>query len=403
MEVLFITHKYPPSIGGMERQSYQLVKGMKGLSKVHLLKPEPGKNLLWWYVSLIWKINHYLSQNPNISIIHANDGLIAILTSFIRNKSKYKLACTIHGLDVTYPNRLYQEFLIPRLKHFDKLMAVSTATEKEILTRGIATSKVCTIHNGVDAAIADIPVDKEFLNDLFEELNIDIDKKILISTGRAVRRKGFSWFVKEVLPSLDNDTVYLIIGPTSATTSWMHRAVSMLPDFISDKINMMMGFADDTAELESLSKDEKYKGKFYHLGKLSFLQMMTCVSIADLFIMPNIKVRGDFEGFGLVSLEANMRDKMVIAADLEGIKDAVVNGQNGIRIPSGDVAAWIKTINRMYAKDCDLVSQGKKAKEYVQDNFSWDTMVMSYYEEFSYLYDTMLSEHMITEAIPSVS
>ena len=37
MEVLFITHKYPPSIGGMEKQSYELINGFAKIHKVHTL------------------------------------------------------------------------------------------------------------------------------------------------------------------------------------------------------------------------------------------------------------------------------------------------------------------------------------------------------------------------------
>ena len=36
------------------------------------------------------------------------------------------------------------------------------------------------------------------------------------------------------------------------------------------------------------------------------------------------------EGFGLVAVEAAMRGALVVAADLEGLRDAVVDGQTGI-------------------------------------------------------------------------
>ena len=33
-EILCISHKYPPSTGGMERQSYELIKGLRAYYKV---------------------------------------------------------------------------------------------------------------------------------------------------------------------------------------------------------------------------------------------------------------------------------------------------------------------------------------------------------------------------------
>ncbi len=392
MEVLFVTHKYPPSIGGMERQSFHLVEGMRDLAEVHLIKPEPGQSLIWWYISLIWKVNLYLSQNPNISVIHANDGLIGILCSFIRNKKKYKLSCTIHGLDITFPNVIYQKYLVPRLKKYHRIIAVSTSTEKECLMRGLWHSQVKTILNGVEENITDIPVDKEWLSYLFEELNIDTDKRIIVSSGRAVKRKGFSWFVKNVLRKLPKDVIYIVIGPMNEDQSLIYRLINKLPQSWSHQINLMLGFPSDTQSLMQLKMDEEYKGRFFHLGRLSFPMMMSCISIADIVVMPNITIEGDYEGFGLVSLEANLRNKIVLASDIEGIKDAIVSGKNGMKIKSGDSEVWVDTINYLLSGQIDLQVQGKRAKDFVLNNFSWDQMVISYFEEFSYLYDLRLAE-----------
>jgi len=41
-------------------------------------------------------------------------------------------------------------------------------------------------------------------------------------------------------------------------------------------------------------------------------------------------LRGDFEGFGIVYLEANLAKKPVIAGDSGGVRDAVVHNLNGL-------------------------------------------------------------------------
>ncbi|MDR1601380.1 MAG: glycosyltransferase [Tannerella sp.] len=53
----------------------------------------------------------------------------------------------------------------------------------------------------------------------------------------------------------------------------------------------------------------------------------------DAFLMPNIPVEGDMEGFGLVCLEASACGTLVFAADIDGIPDAVRNGKNGFLLP----------------------------------------------------------------------
>ena len=37
MAFLFITHKFPPSIGGMQKQSYELINGIRKFEKVYSL------------------------------------------------------------------------------------------------------------------------------------------------------------------------------------------------------------------------------------------------------------------------------------------------------------------------------------------------------------------------------
>jgi phosphatidyl-myo-inositol dimannoside synthase len=62
----------------------------------------------------------------------------------------------------------------------------------------------------------------------------------------------------------------------------------------------------------------------------------TCYAAADLFVMPNIPVEGDMEGFGIVLLEANRAGVPAVASDLEGIRDVIEPGENGYRVPHGN-------------------------------------------------------------------
>jgi phosphatidylinositol alpha-1,6-mannosyltransferase len=48
--------------------------------------------------------------------------------------------------------------------------------------------------------------------------------------------------------------------------------------------------------------------------------------------MPSRKIQGDVEGFGIVYLEANLAGKPVIAGDSGGVRDAVLDGVNGLMV-----------------------------------------------------------------------
>jgi hypothetical protein len=77
MEILFVTHKYPPSIGGMEKQSFELINGMKRYAKVHAIIYDGRESRFRFFLTLRSKIIQACRSHPGISIIHFNDGLIA--------------------------------------------------------------------------------------------------------------------------------------------------------------------------------------------------------------------------------------------------------------------------------------------------------------------------------------
>ena len=56
----------------------------------------------------------------------------------------------------------------------------------------------------------------------------------------------------------------------------------------------------------------------------------------DVFVQPNIKVAGDMEGFGISVIEAASCEIPVIASNIEGLKDAIKDGQNGFLVESGN-------------------------------------------------------------------
>ena len=65
--------------------------------------------------------------------------------------------------------------------------------------------------------------------------------------------------------------------------------------------------------------------------------------------MPNVKNTDgmDVEGFGLTALEAADNGAPLIAADLEGIRDAVIHGKTGFLEPAEDAHAWAKRISQL--------------------------------------------------------
>jgi len=383
MEVLFITHKYPPSVGGMEKQSYELINGVSKHHKVHTLIWDNKSSKLGFLLSIPFRVKKILKENPGISLIHLNDGLIAAFSLKLKKITKVPIAVTIHGLDIVFPSKMFQRLVVKRFKEFDAIIAVSRATAEECLARGFDPQRVYYVLNGVDTDMAHIYKKVGFRLKLEKMIGISLsDKKILVSVGRSVRRKGFSWFLNKVLPKLDKDIVYLIIGPTHPNIERVRFLLNLIPDGLAHKISLMFGLGLDEIEIKKALEKPEINSRAFYLGKLPFIDMVQTLKHADLFMMPNIKVSGDAEGFGLVALEAAVCGLPVLASAIEGITCAVVDGENGFLIPPEREDVWVKKITGLLSDSETLKEFGEMAKHYSMSNYAWGKMVDGYITVF---------------------
>ncbi|MDD4846836.1 MAG: glycosyltransferase, partial [Petrimonas sp.] len=131
----------------------------------------------------------------------------------------------------------------------------------------------------------------------------------------------------------------------------------------------------------------KLQDNVFHLGSLPRPDLLQVLSLADLFIMPNISVPGDIEGFGLVALEASIRGTFVIASGIEGITDAVTDSKNGCLLPSENASVWIDKIHELLSDKEELNTVSKQGKEFTREHYSWEIMVNGYRAVFDRLID----------------
>jgi glycosyltransferase involved in cell wall biosynthesis len=383
MEILFITHKYPPSVGGMEKQSYELINGVAKTHKVHTLIYDNRSSRLRFILTVPMKVKKILRENPNISIIHLNDGLMGFCGSFIKRITSIPVLMTLHGLDIVLPSKIYQSYVVNRFKRMDGVIAVSQATAQECIKRGFERDKVYVVRNGVDTEMSLINKKAGFRKTLESKLGIPLqDKKILVSIGRSVRRKGFSWFMTRILPQLEKNIIYLIVGPTDPNIRRINFFLNLLPKRFAHILVLALGLGLDEIEVQEALERDEIKGRAFYLGKQPFEDMVQILKHSDMFVMPNIKVIGDAEGFGLVALEASVNGTPVIASSLEGITCAVIDGKNGFLVPPENEAAWIEKIHSILSDTSHLKDFGEQAKQFTITNFAWKKMVEGYLTVF---------------------
>jgi glycosyltransferase involved in cell wall biosynthesis len=351
MNVLFITRKFPPAKGGMEKVAYDLYLHLSHLTTIELVKCNKLNKLLPLLYSCFFLKSYWIIFSKKIDSIYLQDGLIAPLGLMLKFSGK-PVVITIHGLDITYKNIFYQ-FIIPRcVRRLDKIICISQATKQACITRGIPEEKIVILPNGISDELF-IDEDKNILRSRLEnEYNLTIEnKKVLLSVGRLVERKGFHWFIENVIPELleqRNDFIYFIAGQ-----------------------------GPFKKKIEDIILHDNLEDHVVLLGSIHDEMLKLLYNITDIFIMPNIPVQGDMEGFGIVSIEASSCGIPVVASEIEGITDTIIHEENGFLIPSRNKEAFTGTILSIM-NDMKIHDFRKNARELTLELFLWDKIADKY-------------------------
>lgn len=344
--VLCMTRKYPPSVGGMEKfcaDLYGELGQQEDIERKVIALGKSQKHLVWFFPYCVF----YLIFNARKwDVILFSDALFAGAAFVAKIFSpKTVLITDIHGLDILYPNKLYQWYMKRFLNKFDVYVCNSKNTEQLLHSRNIRNTVI--IHRGVDVHKFDgIKRDRERFAKKYQ---IAAEQTVVITVGRLVKRKGVEWFIRNVMSDLDDDIVYMIAGA-----------------------------GDQYDVIKRAIEENKLQDRVKLLGKIAERDLNELYVNADAFVMPNIKVDGDVEGFGIVAIEAASAGLIVVASDVDGISDAVVDNVNGYLVQSEDVAGFTQMIHLIKNKNAELSPE--KIREYTIEEYSMDNITRKYLE-----------------------
>lgn len=337
-ELLIITRNYPPQTGGLENYSFHLIRALRRRMRLRVIALGKSRPHLIWFLPLALGGGFKSVWFDSIPRIHLCDGLLAPIGRMLKLFSRSRVSISVHGLDVTFSQPLYQRLIPSCLRHLDQIVCVSRSTRDECLKRGIPAERCVVIPNGIPVEEFRLAGDR---HDLIPELERSLGRplaarKILVTVGRLVKRKGVQWFVEEVLPRLGAKYLYVVVG-----TGPEQKAIQ------------------DAVIRRNLQDQVVLAGRQPDRLRNSLLQA------ADAFIMPNISIPGDVEGFGIAALEAGACGLPVIAAGIQGIRDAVIDGVTGYLVREGDAGKFADRIESVEL-DRDLI------RSTVISRFSWD-------------------------------
>ena len=140
----------------------------------------------------------------------------------------------------------------------------------------------------------------------------------------------------------------------------------------------IVGVGDLTEELKKLASESATpnSAEIIFTGKLSPEALANEYRTANVFTLPAIvDSKGDTEGLGVVLIEAMELGLPIVASNVGGIPDVVVDGVSGILVPEKDPQALASAYKR-HATEPELVKQllaGSRKR--IAECFTWDGII----------------------------
>ena len=217
---------------------------------------------------------------------------------------------------------------IPRVFHTAPTIAVSASTREDLGRRGLDTSLIEVIPNGIDL---------EHYTPHPEGLRTP--EPSLLFLGRLKKYKGVELLVRAVaLLASEGLHVTLRVGGNGDDRPRL------------EKITRDLGIEDNVHFLGFVNEEDKLE-----LFRTSWLHGLTS---------PN-------EGWGISIMEASACGTPSVASDVPGLRESVVDGGTGLLVPHGDVRALANAMAALLNDDERRHAMGRQARSFAE-HYSWD-------------------------------
>lgn len=328
MNILIISYEFPPFVGGAGTVAYRLAETLtENDIKVTVLTEYSSKrtenyvsdiNII--QVKSIKKLRpySYWKELKNINLasfnkIVINDMQSALIASlFFPNNLLAKSVVYLHGSE---PEKFFlkqsklikllnvQKRYIRVLERCENIIAVSDYMKVKFLKYtklNYLEEKIKVIKNSIDKST--------FYYDpinIHVKYDISLDKKILISSGRIIKEKGY----------LDKYTIFKRLKSNGAKYHWI-----------------IVGEGPYLKELRDFAINDGIQSDITFTGAVNPAELRKIYSSSDVFwLLSNLE-----ESFGLVYLEAIFCGTPAIGRNIAGVKETVVDGETGYLVKDNE-------------------------------------------------------------------
>ena len=363
--VLFVTNDFGPRAGGIETFIIGLIQRRPfGQTIVYTSFQENSAQfdadwLANYGVRVIRDRSKILLPTPRVALhlrgIIKKEGIttaafgaaapLGLLSASMKRAGVLRTVALTHGHEVWWAKVFPFNLLLRRIgSTVDVLTYLGEFTRKAIskALSARAQSAMVKIAPGIDIEHF-ISTDASSLR---ESLGL-ADKKVIVSVGRLVHRKGQDHLIEAMPQILEN----------------VPRAHLLL-----------VGEGPYREHLQNLVHQLKLESSVTFIGRIQYQDLPMYICVGDIFAMPSrSRLMGlEVEGLGIVYLEASSCGLPVLAGDSGGAPDAVIQNETGLVVSGTDnkeiASAAVALLTNLEASQ----KMGTVGRQWIVDNWRWE-------------------------------
>lgn len=301
----------------------------------------------------------FIKQNE-ISIVHTHDFYTNIFGMFAATLARVpvRIASKRETLSKTKTQLLIER---QAFRSCDKILANAVAVKRFLIERGVSTEKIVTIYNGLDLARL-TPAPNLKREEILRRLGLPTTDKTKFVT-----------IVANLRSDVKNHQMFL-------------KAAKKVKEKFANVAFVLAGEGELTESLKNLAKDLAIEKDTYFIGR--------CAQVAELLFVSDVCVLSSkSEGFSNSILEYMSAAKPVVATDVGGASEAIINGETGFLVASDDDDAMANRLIELLQNPELAEKFGNRGRERVEKNFSLSAQLA----KTSELYDELLRKKAQTD------
>jgi phosphatidylinositol alpha-1,6-mannosyltransferase len=173
------------------------------------------------------------------------------------------------------------------------------------------------------------------------------DKKVIVSVGRLVHRKGQDYLI-EAMPKI----------------------LQQVPQAHL----LLVGEGPYREHLEKLAKKHKIESSLTFIGRIQYKELPTYICVGDIFAMPSrSRLLGlEVEGLGIVYLEASSCGLPVLAGNSGGAPDAVIQNKTGLVVSGTDTQEIANAAVELLMNVDSSKKMGLLGRQWIIEKWRWE-------------------------------